>query len=166
LDIKCLDPSIKSKTLLIPVIDESGSMSGNPTKQAIYSLQRIADLTFQNRNLITHMIGYSSDNQSHKVEPDINSLEYYHKLIQDKFGRGGGTSFTSAFKGVMDCLHIYKSNPDITSVEIIFLTDGEDSDIKDRTQLVKKLKTDFENEWKIQYRVNCIGFGEIMTMIF
>ena len=82
-------------------------MKGNPTKQAIYSLQRIVDLTFQNRNLITHIIGYSDDYQSHKINPDINSLENYHKLIQDKFGREAGTNFTSAFKGIMDCLENY-----------------------------------------------------------
>ncbi len=47
------------KTLLIPVIDVSGSMGGNPTTQAKYSLQRILDMTYSYPNIITNIVTYS-----------------------------------------------------------------------------------------------------------
>lgn len=159
LNIKCHDPKYKFKTLLIPVIDESGSMSGYPTQQVKYSLQRIVDLTFQNRNMITYMIGYSDNAKSYIVDPQIQRAEYYYKEVVEKFGRGGGTNFSSAFQAIVDCLKIYKENIDITSVVVVFLTDGEDSTRSNRTELVNKLKTNIEETWKIQYTVHSIGFG-------
>jgi len=160
LDIKCLDPNLKSKTLLIPVIDESGSMDGNPTRQVKLSLKKIVDLTFQNSNLITYLVGYSDSGVSYTINTAGYSTNYYYDLIDEKFGRGGGTYFNYAFKGVIDCLYNYKDNPDISSVVVVFLTDGEDSSNNNRTDMVDNFKRDFENAWQIPYTVHSIGFGK------
>lgn len=159
LNIKCLDPKYKFKTLLLPVIDESGSMSGAPTQQVKYALQRIVDLTFQNTNIITNMIGYSDNATSYFIDSTSHNNEYYQREVVSKFGRGGGTSFTSAFNEIIKSAKKFQENLDITSVVIIFLTDGEDSSSVKRSELVSRLKKDFVNTWKIDFTVHCIGFG-------
>lgn len=153
------DNSFKFKTLLIPVIDESGSMSGNPTEQVKYSLNRIVDMTFKYSQVMTHVIGYS-DNVIQFAIDKTNPIDSYRAHIA-RIGRGGGTSFRSAFNGITDVCKKYLTNQDITSIVIIFLTDGEDSSVgKDkRSELVSALKTDLEKVWSKPYIVHTVGFA-------
>ena len=95
LKINCLDDKFNFKSLLIPVIDKSGSMHGNPISQCIYSLNRIIDLAYSNPNIITNIITYNDNASSIKINP-LQTIESY-KLIVDSIKANGGTSFSSAF---------------------------------------------------------------------
>lgn len=129
------------KTLVIPVVDESGSMSGSPTRQVQYSLARIVDLVFDTPHLLSHVVCYSDQAHSFKIDRTRGKDE--NMLAVHRVGRGGGTSFTSAFREIVNVIRLYKDDPDITSIEILFLTDGEDSSVHAgpaRQKLVNDLK--------------------------
>jgi ankyrin repeat protein/Mg-chelatase subunit ChlD len=159
LNITSTDNTSNFKTLVIPVIDESGSMSGNPTKQVKYSLHRMVDMTYKYPHLLTHLIGYSDTTVSHKI--DRNQPQIYYRNLVEQFGRGGGTSFGAAFDEIIKVVTSYKSDTDITSIVIIFLTDGEDGYTSkgSRGQLANKLKSDIEKIWTKSYIVHSVGFG-------
>lgn len=148
------------KTLIIPVIDLSGSMSGNPVKQAKYSLSRIVDLTFNNSTNLTSIVTY---NDSHKIiEVDTNkfSRAFYLNTI-DQMNSGGGTSFFSAFEGICNVIGKYKDQRDISNIVIIFLTDGEDSKVnmKGRITLVTQLKENILKQTDKPTTIHTVGFG-------
>lgn len=157
LKIECLDPNYTFKTLLIPVIDESGSMSGKPMEQVRYSLKRLVDLNYRNKNLITNMIGYSDTAKSYFLDTS-KSIESNYQTC-DYFGRGGGTYFSEAFREIVEVLKKFKSNVDITSVVIVFLTDGCDSTVStNRSSMIQKLKSEIDKTWNIDYTIHSIGF--------
>lgn len=146
------------KTLFIPVIDKSGSMSGSAFSQVRYSLNRIIDLTYKNNQLITNLVSYC-DRASTIVVDTTNPSSYYEGEIT-RLQAGGGTSFQSAFTEIVKISQRYQDNKLITSMVILFLTDGEDSTVQGnkRTELVKKLKTDIEAVWNKPFVVHTIGF--------
>lgn len=158
-EIKNTNNKYNYKTLLIPVIDKSGSMSGSAIKQVRYSLNRLMDITYKFPHIMTTMITYDDYAQSTDVNKSI-PIHHYNTII-DKIDGSGGTSFKSAFNEVTEVCNKFKTNNDISSVVILFLTDGEDSSIqKDgRSALVTLLKTDIEKKWKKPYVVHSIGFG-------
>lgn len=133
-------PSSSYKTLVIPVVDESGSMSGSPTTQVRYSLARIVDLVFDTPHLMSHVVCYSD--QAHSFAIDTTRTKEQNMTYVQRVGRGGGTNFTSAFRETLKVCREYKANPDITSIEILFLTDGEDSSVpaSGRQKLVDDFK--------------------------
>lgn len=151
--------NFKFKNLLIPVIDKSGSMIGSPFNQVKYSLQRIVDLAYKYPEFITNIISYSdwADN----ILLDTNMPINHNIDLVNRMSTGGGTSFGSAFKQIIEVCKSYESNPDITAITIIFLTDGEDSYVqKDkRKELVDNFKKEFETECKKNYTIHTIGFG-------
>ena len=159
LEIKNINNKFNYKTLLVPVIDKSGSMAGSPIKQVQYSLNRLLDLTYNNPNIMTTMITYDDRALSTDVNKS-NPISHYANII-DRISGGGGTSFKSAFNEVIKICDKYKSDDDISSVVVIFLTDGDDSSvtINNRSQLVQLLKTDIEKVWSKPYTVHSIGFG-------
>lgn len=147
----------KAKTLLIPIVDESGSMSGNPTKQVKYSLEQIFDATYDNDHLITHIISYSDNTQSfpiNKTIPKTLNLD-----IISKIGRGGGTNFTRAFDELVRVCNLYSKDKYIDNVVVIFLTDGEDSLVQKSSR--HTLITNLQNKLilKIPYVIHSVGFS-------
>lgn len=115
------------KKLVIPVVDESGSMSGSPTTQVRYSLARIVDLVFATPHLMAHVVCYSDQAHSFKIDT-TRTVEQNMTYVQ-RVGRGGGTSFATAFKETLKVCREYQDDPTISSIEILFLTDGEDSSV-------------------------------------
>lgn len=147
------------KTLLIPVVDESGSMGGNPTKQVKYSLNRIIDLTYKHKQIETHIISYDDRAKSFAVDKRL-PMDIHREQIEE-IGRFGGTSFRSAFDEIFKVIGEYKTDQSISSIIIIFLTDGEDSSVRKdkRGELVTSLKEDISGDWSKNFTVHSIGFG-------
>jgi ankyrin repeat protein/uncharacterized protein YegL len=138
----------QNKCLLIPIIDRSGSMSGNPMTQVNYSMKRVIDTTKQSSNLITNIIIYD----------DTYEILDIQKASQNPITARGGTNFRSAFKGLFEVLKKYKDDPFVCSAVIIFLTDGQDCS-GDKTKLTPELKEGIETNWNKPSTVHTIGFG-------
>lgn len=147
------------KTLLIPTIDKSGSMAGGSFDQVKYSLNRIIDTTYKNDQLVTNIVSYCDRASTIEINTS-NPQSHYDHVIQ-QLSAGGGTSFQSAFTEIVNICKKYKNDNLISSIVILFLTDGEDSSTSKgnaRTQLVNTLKSNIESEWGKQYTVHTIGF--------
>jgi ankyrin repeat protein len=147
------------KTLLIPVLDKSGSMSGSPFNQCKYSMDRLIDLTYLHKHLVTNIITYSDSAQTYEI--GTHCPDSYYKNLIAGMSAGGGTSFTAAFSQIIQVLKKYSSDPDISSAIIVFLTDGDDSRVtKDnRGMLVTNLQKQIQSAWTKDYNVHTIGFG-------
>lgn len=161
LEIRNDNESHKFKTLVLSVIDCSGSMSGGPIKQCQYSLNRMIDLSYKNKQLISNVITYHDRAKNYTI--DTNELIEVYRQEAAKLGLGsGGTSFTAAFDEIIKVITLHESNSEISSLNIVFLTDGEDSSIqKDkRGQLVTSLKDRIINVWSKPFTVHSIGFGQ------
>lgn len=160
LSIINMNKNYQTKTLFIPVIDESGSMVGKPLEQARYSLHRINDMTYNSPHLITHIITYHDSATSFHI--DTSKPIIYNTTQIDKRRNSGGTSFTSAFKMITQIIQTEaSSNQNIENIVIIFLTDGEDSSVqKDkRDELVDILNTNIRAIWKKSFTIHTVGFG-------
>ena len=166
--LTCSDNKFNFKTLLIPVIDKSGSMGGNPISQCIYSLNRIIDLAYSNHNIITNIITYN-DLASSILINTAQTIESY-KLIIDNIKAGGGTSFTAAFNEIVKvCSDLIDQT--VTNVTVIFLTDGQDSSVTkaNRTKLVNLLKEKLDNiitNQSIETQIHTIGFGNSNPFLY
>jgi ankyrin repeat protein/uncharacterized protein YegL len=147
------------KTLLIPVLDKSGSMSGSPFNQCKYSMERLIDLTYKHKHLVTNIVTYSDSAQTYEI--GTHCPESYYKNLISGLSTGGGTSFTAAFNQIVQVLQKYSGDQDISSAIIIFLTDGEDSRVfkGDRGALVTNLQKQIQSVWLKEYDVHTIGFG-------
>jgi len=159
LQITNLDKNYFFKTLLVPIVDKSGSMAGNPTKQVIYSLNRIIDMTYKLPQIMTSIVHY--DDRAINIEINkLQPIEYFRNYVAGKTD-GGGTAFRSAFDELIKICDKHKNDKEISSMVVIFLTDGEDSNVNkaNRNELVKKLKIDIEKIWDRDYTVHSIGFG-------
>ena len=157
LSITNANDKFRFKTLLIPVIDRSGSMVDS-FHQAIYSLNRIVDMTFQHRQLITHIVSYNDRAISFEIDthlPQQTALNQVNALKAD-----GGTSFTSAFNEIVNVIDRYKTNTQISSVVICVMTDGEDSSVvkSQRINLVNTLKSSLASKWSKSLTIHSIGF--------
>jgi len=159
LHISNTDNKYQFKTLILPVVDESGSMSGAPNRQVKYSLHRILDMTYKHSQLMTTVIGYSDNAVNFEIDTKMPQALFRDSV--EKVGRGGGTSFKSAFEEILKICKKHVANPDISSIVIIFLTDGEDSAVtKDkRIELVNNLKTEMKKIWTKEFVVHTVGFG-------
>ncbi|CAH6419002.1 Ankyrin repeat protein [uncultured virus] len=135
------------RTLLLPVIDRSGSMSNKPMEQVHYSLRRLLDLTYAHRNLATTVIAYDDKVESHEITT-VTPRSYFENIFNN-IGARGGTSFGAAFKEIVRIAALNANVPDITSMTILFLTDGEDSSVpRDRRhELVQSLQEELRKVW-------------------
>lgn len=159
LELSNNDNSNNFKTLLIPTIDKSGSMAGGSFEQVKYSLKRIVDLTYSKQQLITNLVSYCD--RAENVEINKNLQKDHYDNIVNNLRASGGTSFNSAFQEIIKVCDKYKDDNMVSSMVIIFLTDGMDSTCntkQQRQELVKTLKTNIENIWKKPYCVHTIGF--------
>ena len=158
LSITNSDTKFKFKTLLIPVVDQSGSMCGSPFEQVKYSLKSIVDLTYHYPQIITNIIGYSTFATVKEINTALPK-ELYNTDI-DNMIADGGTIFSRAFEKILEICSKYKDDTTITSISIIFLTDGDDSSVaKDkRMDLVNQLKEQMKLNGN--YTIHSIGFGQ------
>ena len=145
------------KTLMILAVDKSGSMSGQPINQVKMSLKRATDLTFQNPNLITWMIPYDSAADSIRIDT-LNTKQTYYNIIDHLSDNMGGTSFRSAFEKIIEISAMYSADLTVSSIQVIFLTDGQDMD-SNRIGSVGYLKTSVEKAWTRDYSIHSIGFS-------
>lgn len=160
LEIKNKNYKTNLKTLLVPVIDVSGSMSGSPMKQVEYSLNRVLDMTFSKNHLITDIIFYSDNAKSVFIDKSFTKTYHQEKSIKDNLN-GGGTSFVSAFLKITDICKKYNNNDDITELHVVFMTDGQDSSVRNNDyKSIKNLQDDINKYWKKKIMVHTIGFAK------
>lgn len=99
--------------MLIPVIDKSGSMSGQPFEQVKQALLHMHHLTFTNRRVFTCIITYDSKAEKTMVPRDGDLSTARAKAVEQKIltmSANGGTSFTNAFKMIQEVLLGTKDN--------------------------------------------------------
>ena len=150
------------KHLFIIVVDKSGSMAGNPMTNVKYSLNRIIDATYKYPHLITQIISYDDRSTNFEIKR-TEPISHYQNSVNN-INASGGTSFRSAFEKIKEISMDYMQNKNlinISSVSILFLTDGEDSSVsKDkRGELVDNLKIDLTKIINVDYTVHTVGFG-------
>lgn len=158
LEIVNTNQAFQFQTGLIAVADRSGSMGGEPISQVQMSLNSMVDRTYSNSHLATTLIGYSNDARSTEVDTSL-PVVVHRQWIQDLSRNMGGTSFRCAFEAIVRVCTQMNANPRISSLEIVFLTDGEDTSGVNRVQLVKELKDALVKTWQRPYTVHVIGFG-------
>ncbi|AYV77769.1 MAG: ankyrin repeat protein [Edafosvirus sp.] len=158
LQIANVNTNHQFKTLLIPVIDQSGSMSGKPIEQVKYSLNRILDITYKNPNLLTNIIHYHDIAKSTEIDK-FTAIEFYKDIVSKIDKDSGGTNFSASFNEIKKVCGKFESNKEISSIVIIFLTDGIDSSVTadKRIDLVNSLKSNLSNVKK--YTLHTVGFG-------
>lgn len=139
----------QNKSLLIPIIDKSGSMSGNPMTQVNYSVKRVIDQTKNSQNLITQIITYDDNYTIYDIIQNTNNVP--------NIVASCGTNFRNAFKGLYEVLKKYKDDNFIAECVVVFLTDGQDSG--DRAKLPIELKDELLKIWKKPIKIHTIGFG-------
>lgn len=149
------------KTLIVPIVDKSGSMSGKPINQVKYSLKRIIDLTYKNSHLVTTIIPYADT--ASEILININLPQSHHDNTIDHISdQMGGTNFSSAFQQLLSVCDKYNNVDLISSLVVVFLTDGEDSSIgkNNRAGLADKLKADMAAHWSKIFTIHTVGFGQ------
>lgn len=145
------------KTLLMVAVDKSGSMSGKPIEQCQFSLNRCLDLTYKYKHLISNIISYDNNATLTKINTN-DPITKYKQIIEDISKQMGGTTFQSAFDKILEALSIHKSNQDVSSAVILFMSDGQDG-CNDRKKLTENFKKEIEKVWDRSYVVHTIGFG-------
>ena len=154
--VNTTDTKFNFKTLLVCVMDRSGSM-GSSMDSCRFSLKRVVDLTFQNPQLITNIITYDTGGNDFDIDTTVGIS--FAKTMVESIAQGGGTSFRAAFDQLIKVLTRHKTNPLITSMVVIFLTDGEDEIPKERrSELVTNLKARIADIWTKSYTIHTIGF--------
>lgn len=151
------------KTLLIVAVDESGSMNGAPTKQCQYSLHRFLDLSFKHKHLISNIVAYD-DTARLTIINNTEPRAKYEQIIE-KIGKGGGTRFQSAFDKIIEVINLNKNNKDVSSVIILFMSDGCDGS-SNRAKLCDDFKKEINKVWDRNYVVHTIGFGNGVDKVF
>ncbi|XP_053374188.1 uncharacterized protein LOC123531588 [Mercenaria mercenaria] len=142
----------QTRTHLVLVVDNSGSMAGQPWKQVKESLHAIIGSSINLTNLKTDLIVYST-----KANPVPFTISNYKETI-DGLQASGMTNFVSAFKKVYDSI---SSSKDYTRTVVVFLTDGQDTVncTEIRSHLIPKLKEGFVKHSK-EATVHAVGFSK------
>jgi len=156
LTIENSNQQVNFKTLVIPVVDVSVSMSGNPTTQCKYSMCRMVDATFDNPSLITHIVLYDDTAENMKIDTNEDRDAIKHRINNNN--KSGGTYFRAAFSEIIKIAKLYKDNNSVTSLVVIFLTDGQDGSGIARAQLVTNFNDGLRKEWDREFTVHTIGF--------
>lgn len=158
LEIKNTNNAFNFKILIIPVIDESGSMSGNPINQARYACQEVLNVVYRNSSLETSIVSYEST--ANTINVDKKQPIDQARAAVNRIGRGGGTVFRSAFDHILKIAEQSQKNPEISKIVIIFLTDGEDNTAANaRGSLAASFGNEIKAVWKRDFTVHTVGFG-------
>lgn len=147
------------KSLFIAVVDNSGSMDGNPWLQVRAALTHITAVSRINPLVETVIITYNS--VASIVNLNISSESDCYRVIQG-LRAGGGTNFAAAFDKIKEVLLKYSDqNQDISVVNIAFLTDGQDNTSTDKQQLITNFKNMLQNVCSnnIMVTVHSVGFS-------
>jgi len=132
-----IDGTYKETSILVFVIDKSGSMGGSPftlLKESINKLMPLVEDSFKK----IHFITFDSQAREVKYEEFLNA------------NASGGTSFNNAHLKLIECLNQYDES---YSFQIIYFTDGEDHSVN--FEIMKK----FLNNTKKSITFNTCGFG-------
>jgi len=137
---------VTSESMFIAVVDNSGSMSGNPINQVKSALKHICGII---TDISKKLIVYSST---------ASTMDFTQSNI-DSLSGTGGTNFINAFAEIE---HILRTNLTCKRYTIVFMTDGEDASGVSRPELLQKfnnsingcLINNIEN-----ITVHTIGFG-------
>lgn len=146
------------KTLFIPALDRSGSMAGAPFEQCKYSLSRIVDETYKNSNLLTSAVMYCDVGEEIKIDTKM-SIQHT-KTVVSNLRIGGGTQFISGFDKIVEIAKRYNLDNYVTSLVIVFLTDGGDTSGKSKDLLTSHLKNELQKVWTKPWVLHSIGFGQ------
>jgi hypothetical protein len=76
LTIEPENPSVRFRTLLLVIIDRSGSMAGGPISQVKYSLHRILDMAYSQPDFVTHLVTYND-----KVRANFSNFGVYNNCF-------------------------------------------------------------------------------------
>eukprot|EP01117_Protostelium_nocturnum_P016858 TRINITY_DN6755_c0_g2_i1.p2 TRINITY_DN6755_c0_g2~~TRINITY_DN6755_c0_g2_i1.p2 ORF type:complete len:493 (-),score=103.28 TRINITY_DN6755_c0_g2_i1:2337-3815(-) len=141
-------------SLFIPIVDRSGSMSGNPWRQVQAALTHIVGLTKVNPMVKTVIISYESF--ANIIPTEVEAIQ--------QLKAGGGNNEMAAFKLIQDVLkdYVYSEKQtglnSISNVVIAFLTDGQAAG--DRNFLVTEFKKMMQDAWpEGPMVVHSVGFG-------
>ena len=137
------------RNLVIPVIDISGSMGGKPIQQVQFCIDIL--LGMRTSELAISIVKYNS---SYEII-HIVGISQKVQLVSN-----GGTSFKAAFDGILKVLHHHASDTLITSVDVVFLTDGQDGARKeDQTRQMAEFQNGISQVWGTRPLViHTIGF--------
>jgi hypothetical protein len=161
--LRITNPSRKYqfRTLMIPVVDVSGSMHGSPQKQTGECIKTMVDLNYNHPHILTSVVEYDTNFKVSHI--DITKPRAQNEI---RLGGGGGTRFKTAFNGIINVIRHYQGGdqwPLITNIAVIFLTDGEDSECRadQRDSLVDNLRTELQTAIPatVPYVVHTVGFG-------
>ncbi|KAH9524960.1 hypothetical protein Btru_028346 [Bulinus truncatus] len=117
---KVLNRERNDRTLIILVVDRSGSMSGNPFSQVKTSLTEIVAQCVNDPNKTVEIVLYAE-----KAETISFTAKNYKEAILNLTAYGS-TSFKAAFDAVDGVLDKRKSET-FDSIVILFMTDGVDT---------------------------------------
>jgi ankyrin repeat protein/uncharacterized protein YegL len=158
IDVKCGDSKVISsvKTLALLVVDNSGSMAGNPINQVKNALTNILDITKNISTVQTSVVTYN--NRVFYGITDINAI-----------AAGGGTDFNNAFKALAEIIDKYKQSSKYGKCVIIFMTDGEDGSGEKKETMLKMFQTTLAN-YKEKDNMECVvhtlGFSKSHDFAF
>ena len=138
------------RNLVIPVIDISGSMGGKPIQQVQFCIDLL--LGMRTSELAISIVKYHNSYQIIHITESRQKVN----LVAD-----GGTSFKAAFDGILKVLTHHSSDTLITSVDVVFLTDGQDGGNKvTRDKNMLDFQTGIRNIWGTRPLViHTIGFS-------
>ena len=141
-------------TLLVLILDKSGSMAGNPWNQVQTAVTHILCLSKTLYTVKTKVIVYDSSARL----LNVGGTEEQIKNTINSISAGGGTNFRSAFACLDELLEDELENNDLDNVSICFMTDGQDWSSPDG--LVEELRTILsDSEDKTTTTVHTVGFS-------
>ena len=141
--------------IYILVCDASGSMGGGPFKQVESALVHIFALSQNNNAIKPVIVVYESTARIININLAVQSQEEINQIIKTLY-TGGGTNFRSAFSKIKDVLEHYNNDP-ISSATIMFLTDGESGE--NREKLIENYKEMIQSYTNFPITTHAIGFG-------
>ncbi len=139
-------------TLLIMIVDISGSMYGDPMRQVREALKHTIAMTHGKPFIQTRLITYESIAD---LVPLSGTIDAINQTIQRCVQAGGGNNEEAAFRLMGDeVLRKYKYSDDddaqndpwnVSNVTIAFLTDGQA--YRDRKELIDILQEVLDDNW-------------------
>ena len=136
-------------TLVIIILDISGSMAGTGERQCKEALNHIVSMTFSNPFVKLVLITYQSFSTVVQLTGTLENM----KSAISNIRAGGGNNEESAFKLAGDVLKKYKYSDagdisddfSVSSVSILFLTDGQAC--RERKELITILQDVLQESW-------------------
>lgn len=158
-----------AQSLLVVVMDKSGSMGSKPSDKHIapithvkFSLQQILNVAYTQPELLTKIVSYNDKATTTDIDIVRKPMKHYVDIV-NAIEADGGTTFQAAFDQLTNLAREYKDNDDVLSMTVVFLTDGEDSHAttpEARATLVKNFAEALKAQWRKQFTMHTIGFGD------